>query len=86
MCAVLLTNYRVPLSTTGTKQENLIMKGEVLMKIAWAIFMMNIVLINRILSLQTGIDEYTSGCKTQCNVSESCNQIYFILTVGKLFV
>lgn len=75
MCAVLLTNYRIPLSTTGTKQENLIMRGEVIMKMAW---------VYEYCPYQLTFDECISGSKTQCNVNKSCHQIYFIPTAGKV--
>lgn len=76
MCAVLLANYRAPLSTTGTQQENLIMKGEVIMKMAW---------VYEYCPYKLTFDDYISGSKTQYHVNESCRQIYFILTAGKVF-
>lgn len=52
------------------------MKGEVIMKMAWAY---------EYCLYKLTFDDYISGSKTQCNVNESCRQIYFILPAGKVF-
>lgn len=51
------------------------MKGEVIMKMAW---------VYEYCLYKLTFDDYISGSKTQYHVNESCRQIYFILTAGKV--